>query len=105
VCLYFVFPQPHRWVVGWESSTDGGGGFFILQVLHYSLVLKISNEGASSGDPKGKSKHGSRSEKRWRELAGREKPALQYVGASGSTSDVNKPSEECKAAVFHALYK
>jgi hypothetical protein len=51
------------------------GGFFILQILQHSLVLKMSDEGASLGDPKGKSKYGSRGEKRRRELEAREEPA------------------------------
>jgi hypothetical protein len=28
-----------------------------------------------------------------------------FLGASGSTNDGNKPSEDCKAAVFQALYE
>jgi hypothetical protein len=36
------------------------------------LVLKMTDEGASSRDPKGKSKHGSRGEKHQRELEARE---------------------------------
>jgi hypothetical protein len=62
----------------------------------------MSNEGASSGDPKGKSEFISRIEKRRRELEAR---GHRYVGAFGSTNDGNKPSGECKAAVFQALYE
>jgi hypothetical protein len=65
----------------------------------------MTDEGASSRDPKGKSKHGSRGEKHQRELEAREEPVERYTGASGSTSDANKQSKECKAAIFHALYK
>jgi hypothetical protein len=41
---------------------------FILQVFQHLLVLKMSDEGASLGDPMGKSEYQSRSEKRRREL-------------------------------------
>jgi hypothetical protein len=61
--LHFVFPQPDHWVVGWESTTDGEVGFFILQVFQHLLVLKISDEGASLGDSKGKSEYHSRGKK------------------------------------------
>jgi hypothetical protein len=29
--LHFVFSRLDRWVFGWESTTDGGGGFVVLQ--------------------------------------------------------------------------
>jgi hypothetical protein len=31
VYLYFVFSRLDRWVFGWESTTDGEGGFVVLQ--------------------------------------------------------------------------
>jgi hypothetical protein len=30
VCLHFIFSLPDHWVFGWESTTDGGGGFVVL---------------------------------------------------------------------------
>jgi hypothetical protein len=38
-------------------------------------------------------------------LEARGESAQRYVGASGFTNDGNKPSKECKATVFHALYQ
>jgi hypothetical protein len=72
-----------------------------LQVFQQLLVLEMLDEGASSGDPKGKSELISRGEKQRRELEAR---GHRFSGASGSTNDGNKPSEECKAVVFQALY-
>jgi hypothetical protein len=89
---------------GGRRGREGKGGFFILQVFQQLLVLKISDEGASSGDPKGKYEYLSRGEKRRRELEARRQSAQCYAGASRSTNDGNKPSEEYKAAVFKALY-
>jgi hypothetical protein len=43
--------------------------------------------------------------KRRRDLEAKRKPARRYVGASGSTSNEDKPSREYKAVVFQALYK
>jgi hypothetical protein len=65
----------------------------------------MSDQRASSGDPKGKSKYLSRDEKHQRKLEARGESAQCYVGASGSTNDGNKPSKKCKAAVFQALYQ
>jgi hypothetical protein len=87
---------------GWESTTDGRGGFFILQIFYKLLISKMSDQGAFSRDPKGKSKLISRGEKRRREL---EAKGHHFSGAFGSSNDGNKPSEECKAAVFQALYE
>jgi hypothetical protein len=102
VCSHFVFPRPDRWVFGWESTTVGGGGIFILQVFHKLLVSKMSDGGAFSGDPKGKLELISRDEKQRREL---EAKGHCFLEASGSTNDGNKPSEECKATMFQALYE
>jgi hypothetical protein len=102
MCSYFVFPRPNHWVFGWESTTDGGGDFFVLQVFQKLLVLKISDQGAFLGDPKGKSELISRGEKRRREL---EAKGHHFSGASGSNNDGTKPSEECKATMFQALYE
>jgi hypothetical protein len=65
----------------------------------------MSDEGASLGDPKGKSKNQSRGEKHQRELEARGESAQCYTGASKSTIDGDKLSDECKVAVFQALYK
>jgi hypothetical protein len=59
------FSPTRSLVFGWKSITDRGGG---LQVFQHLLVLKMSDEGASLGDPMGKSEYQSRSEKRRREL-------------------------------------
>jgi hypothetical protein len=102
--LYFVFPRPDRWVVGWESTIDGGGDFYFVD---FSTLVGFEDVGCGGFFEgwKSKSKHGSRGEKRWRELEAREEPAQRFARASGSTTDANKPSEECKATVFHAFYK
>jgi hypothetical protein len=102
VCSYFVFSQLDCWVFGWESTTNGGRGFFVLQVFYELLVSKMSDEGAFSEDPKGKSELISMSEKRRRE---QEAKRHLFLGASGSSNAGNKPSEECKAAMFQALYE
>jgi hypothetical protein len=73
-----------------------------LQVFQQLLVSKMSDEGASSRDPKDKSELILRDEKRQRELEAR---GHRFLGASRSTNDGNKPSEECKAIVFQTLYK
>jgi hypothetical protein len=62
----------------------------------------MSDEGASLGDSKGKSEFISKGEKRRREL---EAKGHWFAGASRSTNDGNKPSEECKVAGFQALYQ
>jgi hypothetical protein len=64
--------------------------------------LKMSNQGDFLGDPKAKSELISRGEKRRREL---EAKRHCFSGASGFNNDGTKPSEECKAAMFQALYK
>jgi hypothetical protein len=60
----------------------------------------MSDQGDIWGDPKGKSI--SRGEKRRMEAEAR---GPRFSGASGSNNDETKPSEECKAALFQALYK
>jgi hypothetical protein len=102
VCLHFVFPRLDRWVFCWESTIDKGGGFFVLQVFQKLLVLKVSDQGDFWGDPKGKSELISRGEKQRREL---EAKGHRFSRASGSSNDGTKPSKECKAAVFQALYE
>jgi hypothetical protein len=62
----------------------------------------MSDQGDFWGDPKGKSKLISRGEKRRRELQVKEH---RFSEASGSNNDGTKPSEECKATMFQALYK
>jgi hypothetical protein len=68
VCLYFIFPQPDHWFLVGNPLQTGEEVLFILQVFQHLLVLKMSDEGASLGDPMGKSEYQSRSEKRRREL-------------------------------------
>jgi hypothetical protein len=60
----------------------------------------MSGEGDAWDDPKGKSI--SRGAKRRMEA---EKRGPRFGGASGSHDDPNKPSEECKAVLFQALFK
>jgi hypothetical protein len=62
--------------------------------------LKMSDQGDIWGDPKGKSI--SRGEKRRMEAEAR---GPRFSGASGSNNDGTKPGEECKAALFQALYE
>jgi hypothetical protein len=62
----------------------------------------MSDQGAFSGNPKDKSELISKGEKRRSEL---ETKGHRFSGVSGSSNDGNKPSEECKAAMFQALYK
>jgi hypothetical protein len=102
VCSYFVFPRPDCWVFGWESTIDGRGGFFVLQVFQKLLVLKMSDQGDFWEDLKGKSELISRGEKRRMKLQAKKH---HFSKASGFNNDGTKPSEECKAAVFQALYK
>jgi hypothetical protein len=78
----------------------GNEVFFILQVFQRLLVSKMSDEGASSGDPKDRSEYQSRGEKHQRESEAKGESAQHYAGASRSTNDGNKPSDECKVAVF-----
>jgi hypothetical protein len=65
----------------------------------------MSDEGASLEDPKRKSSHSANGEKRRRELEAKGEPTQRYAGAFGSISNTDKPSKECKAAVFQTLYK
>jgi hypothetical protein len=65
----------------------------------------MSDEGATSRDLKGKSKRELRGEKHWRELEAKGKPIQRYGEGSGSISNAAKPSEECKATIFQAVYK
>jgi hypothetical protein len=62
----------------------------------------MSDQGDIWGDPKGKSI--SRGEKRRMEAEARG-PRFQGPRPSGSNNDGTKPSEECKAALFQALYE
>jgi hypothetical protein len=62
----------------------------------------MSDQGDFWGDPKGKSESISKGEKRRMEV---EAKGHRFSGASGSNNDGTKPSEECKAAVFQALYE
>jgi hypothetical protein len=62
--------------------------------------LKMSDQEDIWGDPKGKSI--SRGEKQRMEA---EATGPRFSGASGSNNDGTKPSEECKAALFQALYE
>jgi hypothetical protein len=79
-----------------------GGRFFCFAGFSEVVGLKMSDQGDFCGDPKGKSESISRGEKRRREL---EAKGHHFSGASGSSNDGTKPSEECKAIVFQALYK
>jgi hypothetical protein len=60
----------------------------------------MSDQGEIWGDPKGKSI--SRGEKRRMEAEAR---GPRFSGASGSNNDGTKPSKECKATLFQALYE
>jgi hypothetical protein len=60
----------------------------------------MSDQGDIWGDPKGKSI--SRGEKRRMEAKAR---GPRFSGASGLNNDGTKPGEECKAALFQALYE
>jgi hypothetical protein len=62
----------------------------------------MSDQGDFWGDPKGKSELISRGEKRRQEL---EAKGQRFSRASGFNNDGTEPSEECKAAVFQALYE
>ena len=57
---------------------------------------------SSWGDPKDKPELISRGEKRRREL---EAKGHHFSRALGSNNDGTKPSQECKAVVFQALYE
>jgi hypothetical protein len=77
-----------------------GGRFCCFAGFSEVVVLKMSNQGDIWGDPKGKSV--SRGEKRRMAAEAR---GPRFSGASGSNNDGTKPSEECKAALFQALYE
>jgi hypothetical protein len=77
-----------------------GGRFFCFAGFLEVVGLKMSDEGDFLGDPKGKSI--SRGEKRRMEAEAR---GPRFSRASGSNNDGTKPSEECKATVFQALYE
>jgi hypothetical protein len=82
------------------SPLQTGGRFFCFEGFSEVVGLKMSDQGDFWGDPKGKSI--SRGEKRRMEVEAR---GPRFPGASGSNNDGTKPSEECKAAVFQALYE
>jgi hypothetical protein len=77
-----------------------GGKFCCFAGFSEVVGLKISDQGDIWGDPKGKSI--SRGEKRRMEAEARRPP---FSRASGSNNDGTKPSKECKAALFQALYE
>jgi hypothetical protein len=78
----------------------GGGRFCCFARFSEVVGLKMSDQKDIWGDPKEKSI--SRGEKRRMEAEAR-RP--RFLGASGSNNDGTKPSEECKAALFQALYE
>lgn len=77
-----------------------GGRFFYFAGFFEVVYFKMSGAGDAWEDPKGKGP--SRGEKRRLEAAAR---GPRFAGASGSTADPTKPSEECKAVVFQALFE
>jgi hypothetical protein len=77
-----------------------GGEVFLFFCFSKVVGLKMSDQGDIWGDPKGKSI--SRGEKRRMEAEAR---GHRFSGASRSNNDGTKPSEECKAAMFQALYE
>jgi hypothetical protein len=77
-----------------------GGRFYCFAGFSEVVGLKMSDQGDIWGDPKEKSI--SRDEKRRMEAEAR---GPHFSGALGSNNDGTKPSEECKAALFQALYK
>jgi hypothetical protein len=76
------------------------GRFCCFAEFSKVVGLKMSDQGDIWGDPKGKSI--SRGEKRRMEAEAR---GPRFSGASGSNNDGTKPGEECKAALFQALYE
>ena len=100
MCSYFVFSRPDRWVFGWESTTDGGEEGFCFSGFLEVVGLRMSGKGDFRRDPKGKSI--SRGEKRRKEAKAR---GPCFSRALGSNNDGTKPSKECKAVVFQALYE
>jgi hypothetical protein len=90
-------------LVGSPLEPGGRGGrFFCFAGFSKVVGLKMSDQGDFWGDPKGKSESISKGEKRRMEV---EAKGHRFSGASGSNNDGTKPSEECKAAVFQALYE
>jgi hypothetical protein len=77
-----------------------GGRFCCFAGFSEVVGLKMSDQGDIWGDPKGKSI--SRGEKRRMEAEAR---GPHFSRASGSNNDGTKPSKECKAALFQALYE
>jgi hypothetical protein len=77
-----------------------GGRFCCFAGFSEVVGLKMSDQGDIWGDPKGKSI--SRGEKQRMEAEAR---GPRFSRASGSNNDGTKPGEECKAALFQALYK
>jgi hypothetical protein len=77
-----------------------GGRFCCFAGFSEVIGLKMSDQRDIWGDPKEKSI--SRGEKRRMEAEAR---GPRFSGASGSNNDGTKPSEECKAALFQALYE
>jgi hypothetical protein len=93
--------SPTGSLVFWLGVYNGRGGrFFCFAGFSEVVGLKMSNQGDFWGDPKGKSI--SRGEKRRMEAEAR---GPRFSGASGSNNDGTKPSKECKAALFQALYE
>jgi hypothetical protein len=76
-----------------------GGKVLLFYRIFRSCCLKMLDQEDIWGDPKGKSI--SRGEKQRMEAEAR---GPRFSGASGSNNDGTKPSEECKAALFQALY-
>jgi hypothetical protein len=77
-----------------------GGRFCCFAGFLEVVGLKMSNHGDIWRDPKGKSI--SRGEKRRMEAEAR---GPRFSRASGSNDDGTKPSKECKATLFQALYE
>jgi hypothetical protein len=77
-----------------------GRRFFCFAGFSEVVGLKMSDQGDFWGDPMGKSI--SRGEKQRMKAEAR---GPRFLGASGSNNDGTKPSEECRAAVFQALYE
>jgi hypothetical protein len=77
-----------------------GGRFCCFAGFSEVVGLKMSDQGDIWGNPKEKSI--SRDEKRRMEAEAR---GPRFSRALGSNNDGTKPSEECKAALFQALYE
>ena len=96
---HFFFPDQ---IVGFllEVQYKPGGRFFCFLVFFEIVSFKMLNQGDFWGDPKDKSI--SRDEIQRMEATAR---GPRFSGASGSNDDGTKPSKECKATVFQALYE